>query len=429
MGLCAGSALGAPLENARAGAVASAFGTVRDYVDVEKMVGHKLHRWRTPGLYGLDAQLALALLDTAFEFRTFDPERAGELLVALSRGDADMPFGALRGAGRDIRDAILALKQRRPWAEAGHPFAGGAPAARIAPLAVWYDDKAHALLEIVIQASLLTHRNPMAVAAAAAVAHLTIELLNRGNLPARERPALLRAAADFARSVEDRLAAAYTDSLHGTDPDRTLHVLSGTLEDLGARLDSDDGSVREWLVRNAREHYPHQLARAVIEFAPVSGPYARYAFFTHVSDPQKALSAAVGRGGDADTMGAVTGALCGALHGASGLPEPLLSGLANRKQIRARALALAARKVSGTQFADLYDMEEALTRKEIQERDARMRKNRRFAAAQEKKALKRNMKGKKPGDKSPSKKKLDRKKLKKLKEKQRDWTRFYPPED
>jgi ADP-ribosylglycohydrolase len=428
-GLCVGSALGAPLENAKPGAVKSTFGDVTEYVDVEKMVVHKLHRWRTPGLYGLDAQLALALLDTAFTGRTFDPERAGALIVALSRGDAALPFGALRGAGRDIQDAVLALKQLKPWAEAGRPYAGVAPAARIAPLAVWYGDKPHALPEIIIQASLLTHRNPMSVSAAAAVAHLALEFLDRGSLTARECPALMESAAAFARDVEDRLAAHYPDSLHGTDAGRTLHVLSATLEQLAGRLEQDDEPVRQWLVSNAREYYPHELARAAIDFAPSCAPYALYVFMRHAAEPGKALAASVARGGAAGALGAITGALCGALHGESGLPEQLLGGLANRRQIRARALALAARKVSGAQLQNTYDMEESLTRKEIQEREARMRKNKRFSAAQEKKALKKGLAPKESNEKSPSKQKLDRKKLKNLKEKQRDWTRYLPPQD
>ena len=428
MGLVVGSALGAPLENSRPGAVKTVMGKAPEYIDVEKLVGHKLHRWRTPGLYGLDAQLALALLDIAFEGRTFDPERAGELFVAMSRGDAALPLGALRGAGRDIQDALLALKQRQPWALAGHPYAGGAPAARVAPLAVWYDDKPHALPEIIIQASLLTHRNPMSVSAAAAVAHLALRLVDCEDLPPRDRPALLAQAAAFCRTVEDRLDARYEDSLNGTDSERVLHVFSATLEQLADRLDQDEASVCKWLVEYARPFYPHELARAAVDFAPASIPFAIYSFMSNAYEPGKALAAAVGQGGDADTCGAVAGALCGALHGETGLPEQLLRTLANRRQIRARAMALAARKTSGAALQDLYEMEEPLTRKELEEREARMRKNRKFAGVQEKKAMK---KGLKTGDKEkpPAKQKLDKKKLKNLKQKQRDWQRYIPPDN
>lgn len=430
MGLCLGSALGAPLENARAGAVKSAFGSVLSYVDVEAMVGNKLHRWRTPGLYGVEAQLALALLDAAFESRGgFDAGRAGRLFVAMSRGDAALPLGALRGAGRDLGDAILALKQGLDPALAGHTNASSAPAARIAPLAVWHSSNPHALPDIIIQASLLTHRNPMSVSAAAAAARMVLDLVNKTSLPRNECAALFSNAAAYARDIEDRLAANYPDSLEGTDAGRTLHAFSSTLEKLCERLDWDEPAVHDWLVQNARDLYPGQLARAAVDFAPCCAPYALFVFARHAAEPARALAAAVAQGGAAGAMGAMAGALCGALHGESGLPENLLSGLANRRQLRTRALALAARKAPGAQAADLYEMEESLTRKELEEREARMRKNRRFNAAQEKKALKKAAAPDPAAERIPGKQPLDRKKLKKLKEKQRDWSRYYPPPD
>ena len=47
-------------------------------------------------------------------------------------------------------------------------------------------------------------------------------------------------------------------------------------------------------------------------------------------------------GGDTDSNGAVTGALLGALHGASALPSGWLDRLADRSSIEAEARTLAA---------------------------------------------------------------------------------------
>ena len=47
-------------------------------------------------------------------------------------------------------------------------------------------------------------------------------------------------------------------------------------------------------------------------------------------------------GGDADTNGAVTGALLGALHGASALPSGWLDSLTDRSSTEAEAETLAS---------------------------------------------------------------------------------------
>jgi len=55
---------------------------------------------------------------------------------------------------------------------------------------------------------------------------------------------------------------------------------------------------------------------------------------------EEALTLAVNLGGDADTIGAVTGQLAGAIYGRSGIPDRWLAKLAWRERIEERALAL-----------------------------------------------------------------------------------------
>jgi ADP-ribosylglycohydrolase len=418
MGLAAGSALGAPLEHAKPGAVRSAFGRVTDYVDAEEMLDTKLFRWRTPGLYSIDAQLALALLDDALEHRGFDPARAGEALVALSRGDSQLEFGALRGADRDIKEAILALKQRTSWKTVGYPSAGGAPAARIAPLAAYHADQPHILPEIVIRASLLTHRDPIAVSAAAAVAKLTAELLIRDSLSNSEKEQLLTETAGFCREVEDRLLERYPEALEESHRGERLHIFSATVEELAARIENPYEQTHIWIAENANGFSDFEIKRPALNFALASVVFSICEFMRNSVDFEKALIAVVNEGGDADTNGAIAGALSGALHGESGIPENWLKGLANRKQLRARALALATGRFSRGAIEDLCEMESKLTLKEHEEREARMRKNRRYSASAERKAQEKTLR---PAEKQ----KVDEKQIRKLR-KQREWEKYYP---
>ncbi len=55
---------------------------------------------------------------------------------------------------------------------------------------------------------------------------------------------------------------------------------------------------------------------------------------------EEALLLAVNLGGDADTIGAVSGQLAGAIYGRSGIPDRWLAKLAWRERIEERALAL-----------------------------------------------------------------------------------------
>jgi ADP-ribosyl-[dinitrogen reductase] hydrolase len=66
------------------------------------------------------------------------------------------------------------------------------------------------------------------------------------------------------------------------------------------------------------------------------------AAFFNADDFEKGLIWAVNLGGDADTNGAVTGALLGARFGTAAIPERWLSALERRAEIEALGHQLAA---------------------------------------------------------------------------------------
>ena len=83
---------------------------------------------------------------------------------------------------------------------------------------------------------------------------------------------------------------------------------------------------------------------------PIDGPDQGFVFFTAgvalrtaagAPSFEDGLRTVVGIGGDTDTNAAVTGALLGAVHGRTGLPEAWLARLADREGLEADARALA----------------------------------------------------------------------------------------
>lgn len=69
-------------------------------------------------------------------------------------------------------------------------------------------------------------------------------------------------------------------------------------------------------------------------------PSAFYCFSRHFEEPEMAIIEAVNAGGDTDSIGCITGALCGACHGIDSLPEKWITGLENKELVEKIALLI-----------------------------------------------------------------------------------------
>lgn len=372
-GLAIGDALGAPVEGAKQGAIRNAYKKLTDYVDAEGWVGReKIYKWRKPGLYTDDTQQALVLLDSVLQDRGLNPDSAAKRFADLARG-AEYRFGVYRGAGSSFKSAIADYRQGITWSACGGNSFGPGAASRIAPVAVYYHKDLDQMAIKVIEASLFTHKNPVGISAALAVAYLISRCLATEELAKEDTAELIVSCADFCRQKEDMLARDYGHYLHEYE-DRMLHVISGGLTGLAERIGNDRKRVLEWIVSHAALFSDVELTRPSVKFAPACVVFAIYEALSHPDSIEDAIVSAVNEGGDADTVGAITGAISGALHGVEAIPERWMKNLANRKQLKARAEALAAGKWMPGKLEDLYEMEYGLTGREHEERLARMKK-------------------------------------------------------
>jgi hypothetical protein len=234
---------------------------------------------------------------------------------------------------------------------------------RIAPLALYYAVEPEAMFEAVMAASLMTHRDIRSLAGALAVAH-AVRRLAAG---ARRIPAFpLWLAADVARA-EDLIATRYADQVgslgaHGHSLSRAIARVEGLLE--GSR----DRALSA-LVEQANRHGADPWCRRpTMGFPPACIPTCIYLFLTTDSF-EEAIIDVVNLGGDADTTGAILGALAGAHYGVHAIPERWMAGLQNRDGIEARAIALARRSADGLNIPDLVETERMLTDLEEASRD------------------------------------------------------------
>lgn len=77
-----------------------------------------------------------------------------------------------------------------------------------------------------------------------------------------------------------------------------------------------------------------------------SVPMAIYCFLRYLDSFGKCVTYAVNLGGDADTLGAMTGAISGAYHGVEAIPERWLDKLEDRDYIQQLAEKIWALKIS-----------------------------------------------------------------------------------
>jgi ADP-ribosylglycohydrolase len=361
--MAVGDALGAPLEGLSAQQIRVHYDLVVDYVDGALAWKKKPYRWRLPGLYSDDTQQALALAEVLLACGRMDLDRLAELYLALSVPiPGDSFAGAHRGIARSFRKVLDNLERGVSPEQTGQDSAGVGAAVRIAPVALYFAGQPEAMAEAAVAASRMTHRDVRSIAGAMAVAH-AVRLLAAGAEPA---PSLLfKIAAEVARA-EDKLADDFGDDLSSIDVHR--HSVSCSIAHAESLLDRPRDQALAALVDEANRHGAEpSCKRPTMGFPPACIPTCLYLLLTTES-LEEALVEVVNLGGDADSAGAILGALAGARYGVEAIPARWLDGLLNLEGIDLRARALARRDANGLAIPDYLETERDLTRRESETR-------------------------------------------------------------
>ncbi|WP_281195510.1 ADP-ribosylglycohydrolase family protein [Halorubrum sp. F4] len=269
LGLACGDALGRPVEFKSESVITSNYGRL------DEMVGHGT--WNQPeGTVTDDTEQALCIAQSLVERREFDPADIADRFVGwYDSGPFDI--------GRMTAKAISRLKHGDAWDEAGQRVwenspegqnAGNGSVMRCAPLVIPYANDSGRLVEVSRQSSLITHADPRCTYGCA-ILNLTIAGLILNN------------------------ATPLRDALDRVDPDAPDELVTA-LEPLARGETPDSLKTSGYVV--------HSLQTALHD-----GLSAENA--------EEAIVTAVNRGGDADTIGAIAGAVAGARFGASTLPS------------------------------------------------------------------------------------------------------------
>ncbi len=280
IGSAVGDALGAPVEGCTADEI-SIF--QNDIVE---------------GRYTDDTELMIGVAESLIDKRGFD---GADMAHKFLRN-----YHAWRRYGPGTRAVLELLREGVSWEKAstmifgGNGSYGNGAAMRIAPIGLFYCDDIDTLWEIAYRASHITHSHVLGKEGAAIMA-CSIALALRGY---RDREKMLNYLT--ARTRED----IYRDKLI-------------KIEQL---LDADKQTVIEEL--GNRETAFESVITAIYSFIR----------FDNFKD---SVSYAIGLGGDTDTIGAMTGAICGAYYGLEAIPAEWVDALEDGEKGKSYIIWLA----------------------------------------------------------------------------------------
>jgi ADP-ribosylglycohydrolase len=311
-GLAIGDALGMPAQSLSRAEIEARYGRLVTTF-LPGPPDHPLAAGLPAGTVTDDTEQAVLLAQLVIEGggETDPAELAGRLLAweesMRARGSHDL-------LGPSSRRALAALAGGASVDEAGRYGVTNGAAMRVTPVGVATPARDLPLLvDRVVGASRLTHNTGLALAGAAAVAAAVSAGIDGSPLPEATALAVTAAASAAGRGywaagadVGSRIAWA-VGLVTGLDRDQasdTVYKLVGT-------------------------------SLAVQESVP-----AAFAVAAAVpDDPWLACRVAASLGGDCDTIAAMTGAICGACHGAQAFPQEALDTVASVNDLGLEALA------------------------------------------------------------------------------------------
>jgi len=311
LGGAVGDAMGAPFEGLWAESIPSADSLAASF--------HEYHGYPT-GQYTDDTQLTLATINSIVEQDDIIVADIAREISELWRHHSVIGPG---GACTQAAEQYLATGDHRNMgAPAGQ--AGNGTAMRTAALGLWFK-KEESLIPMVADISRITHLDSRSVAGGIAIAMAAHLLSSEKDI--------------HPRSFCCKLADACRD---------TNSEMADLILKLPDHLNSE--GVLDFIA-HAGQSIPEFDKPIITPFVIPTVLASLYSILTYPDSWIRAVTFAVGLGGDVDTLGAIVGALAGARHGVDAIPKNLINCLQDSSDIEVLAtryhLAIHAQEESG----------------------------------------------------------------------------------
>jgi ADP-ribosylglycohydrolase len=259
-----------------------------------------------------DTQLAITLARSLNQHQRLDPDDLGRRYLAWSQTAFDIGNLTRASLGRIAAGTPAAEAGLAQWVHSGHTASGNGSLMRTAPIGVFFAQDAQARRQASLSESAITHADPRCQLACAAFNAAIARALQSGG---PGQPMDLTEAMTVAAERELPQAAQQLNDLLPGHGDRVQEALADLRSDLAmARADDPE------LYHGASHGLDLQTQSGFVRVA------FRLAFWElrHAPSFKAALVDVVNRGGDADTNGAIAGALLGARHGRAAIPAAWL---------------------------------------------------------------------------------------------------------
>lgn len=297
LGTAIGDALGMPAECKKPETIKRLYGRIAGFRNPKSAKdGRPFHHNLSKGMWTDDTQLMLAIGESIVNKNGINyDDIASNHMIA---------YHEKRGWGKTTKLAVQNMIKGKRWNEAGIDGAvGTGPPMKMAPIGVLYGLEYISdfeLVGIISNLSVMTHNSPMPAVAAFVQAKIIGMAIKGWN--------------QF--SLRDGVWAAQSVGKVFGDAEMSGKIRSAYLVGRGGQ--SDDA------IREAFGCSPY-----VLEAFPFT-----YAMITRYwREPKKCMEVIVNSGGDADTTGAMAGAVLGAIHGYKAFPFRWRIGLEARQRI------------------------------------------------------------------------------------------------
>ena len=292
-GLAIGDALGMPTQLMSRDEVANRYGVIDRFLAAE--AGHPLAGGLPAGHVTDDTEQALLLARLLVEGHGHMAK--GAFARALVEWEDGMRArGSLDLLGPSTKRAVQAVLDGEPLATAGRFGTTNGAAMRVAPVGIirsW--QPIDSLVDLVVEASMVTHNTGVAIAGAAAVAAAVSAGID---------------GAEFAGAVDAALEAARIGATRGY-----WVAAADVASRIRLAIDLADPTDVDGSLTRIYEIVGTSLA------TQESVPAAFGLLATFPDDPWRAACAAATLGGDSDTIAALAGAIGGALGGTTAFPR------------------------------------------------------------------------------------------------------------
>ena len=299
IGCAVGDALGAPLEGWSRERIAK----LQSVTDCFRPLSRGKDGMRYPnGQYTDDTQLTMAIARSLVVRGAVDGAAIAREFAALWRS------GEIVGAGPVAHRAVRRLIEGIPWQDAALPddLPLNGAAMRIAPVGLWNCDRPDRLADDVATASVVTHRHPVAIDGAMAVATAVAQAVTSSAI---ETLPFLGLVAASVRSAG----------------------FAGHIEELGDWLQSPEQAALEAIADTGQR--PRARGFGIPALAEPTVLASLYAFLRSPDDYVATIDFALRIGGDVDTIAAIAGAMSGAHNGVDLIPRHLVNGVKDSAEI------------------------------------------------------------------------------------------------